>query len=458
MPSDKTRLMNIDPSSNSDRPDSADKVRYGLGDILKGRFRLEKELGRGGMGSVYKALDLRQQEANERFPWVAVKIMDASTLSSEETLMCLQRETTKSRGLSHPNIVRVFDFDREDNCVFMTMEYLEGVTLDSWIVNNPLPSYQDCMRIWGKIASALEYAHEQGLVHCDFKPNNVFICDNGDVKVIDFGISRVNADVINKATVTRFDISQLGALTPAYASCEMIEALQPVRQDDIYSFAVVMYEMLTGRHPFNGLMATQARAKKLKPERVVQISQSEWKKLSVGLSFNRSQRPVYASELISGGKTKKLHFSKTVKIVMIIFALVMFSTVSYYMFFTRGDTNLDIEVPVVETIPMERYLSESVIEEITFMLSVADAHMGVGNIISPPGNNAYEAYLKVLSLDPKNVEAEKGLSNIADINFKEAKNYILMKDAERAHVAIQRGLKVSPNHKGLNSLMDDLEK
>src|SRR5205085_2327277 len=147
--------------------------------------------------------------------------------------------------------------------------------------------YHDAMRIVSGIGKALEYAHERGFVHCDLKPANVFLTGKGEVKVIDFGIARVFKKPEEDTEATVFDAGSLGGMTPAYASPEMLEHRVPDPRDDIYALACITYELLTGRHPFNRLAATQARSAGLKPQRPDKLGHRQWRALRAALSFER---------------------------------------------------------------------------------------------------------------------------------------------------------------------------
>jgi predicted Ser/Thr protein kinase len=169
-----------------------DRVK-GVGDTLNGRFVLEECLGVGGMGTVYKALDLRKLEASDRNPYIAIKVLNVQFRGQPKSLIALQREARKAQTLAHRNIVTVYDFDRDGPMVYLTMEYLSGKPL-SRVLRAPGFTGMLCAQalpIIAGMSNALAYAHERGFVHCDFKPANVFLTDTGEVKVIDFGIARV---------------------------------------------------------------------------------------------------------------------------------------------------------------------------------------------------------------------------------------------------------------------------
>ena len=279
-----------------------------VGDTLNGRFVLEECLGVGGMGTVYKALDLRKLEASDRRPYIAIKVLNLQFRGNPKSLIALQREAKKAQTLGHRNIVTVYDFDRDGPVVYLTMEYLSGQPL-SRILRAPEfkgMSYAETLPIFKGMANALAYAHERGFVHCDFKPANVFLTDTAEVKVIDFGIARVFQRPEEETDATIFDPGSLGALTPAFASPEMLEHREPDPRDDIYALGCTTYELLTGRHPFGRVPATQARGSGLKPQRPDGLGTRQWRALRTSLAFEREARmPTVTHFLQEFGDTQK---------------------------------------------------------------------------------------------------------------------------------------------------------
>ena len=264
----------------------------GTGDTLNNRFVLEECLGVGGMGTVYKALDLRKLEASDRKPYLAIKVLNVQFRGNPNSLVALQREARKAQVLAHRNIITVYDFDRDGPIVYLTMEYLSGKPLSQLLRT---PGYQGmpvraALPIVRGMCAALAYAHERGFVHCDFKPANVFLTTNAEVKVIDFGIARVFQRPEEESDATVFDPGSLGALTPAYASPEMIEHREPDPRDDIYALGCITYELLTGHHPFDRLSATQARNADFKVQRPPNLDARQWRALRAALSFDRGTR------------------------------------------------------------------------------------------------------------------------------------------------------------------------
>lgn len=264
----------------------------GAGDVLNGRFVLEERIGTGGMSAVYKALDRRKLEADDRNPYVAVKVLNLEFRARPDSLIALQREAKKSQSLAHTNIVRVYDFDRDGSTVYMTMEYLSGQPLAKRL---RAPNFRgmpehEALGVLEGMASALAFAHDNGIVHADFKPGNVILTETGQVKVIDFGIARAFQRPDEDQEATRFDPGSLGALTPTYASPEMLEHKEPDPRDDIYALACITYEMLTGRHPFGRMQATEARDGGLQLDRRGNLTRRQFKALKSALAFEREAR------------------------------------------------------------------------------------------------------------------------------------------------------------------------
>jgi len=255
--------------------------------ILNNRFVLEATLGAGGMGTVYRAKDLRKVEANDPNPHVAVKVLNDDFKHHPDAFVTLQREASRSHRLSHPNIVTVHDFDRDGDVIFMTMELLQGQGLENLIRQHKgrgLPKDQ-ALKIIRDIGIALAYAHQKHIIHSDLKPGNIFVTADG-AKVLDFGIARLT----NQAAATDFDAGSLGALTPAYASLEMLNGEDPHPSDDVYAAAIIAYELFTGAHPYARKSAEVAEREKLRPAPIKALNKQQWRTLAAALKLRRQDR------------------------------------------------------------------------------------------------------------------------------------------------------------------------
>jgi hypothetical protein len=253
---------------------------------------LEEKLGSGGMGTVFRAKDLRKVEARDRQPYLAIKVLNNDFREHPEAFIALQREATKSQALAHPNIVSIFDFDKDGDLPFITMELLEGQELAQLLraYPNGLPETMAWQVIRG-ICAGLGHAHSAGIVHADFKPGNVFVSPSNAPKILDFGIARAVQMTETATDDTLFDPARLAALTPAYASREMLAGEDPEPRDDLYSLGIVIYLILTGRHPFGRLSAEDAAKEGLKPERPKGVTRRQWQAISRCLAFTRQDRP-----------------------------------------------------------------------------------------------------------------------------------------------------------------------
>jgi len=269
----------------------------GKGTLLKKRFLLEDVLGHGGMGTVYKTKDLRKVEAEDPNPYIATKILNQDFKDHPDAFVTLQQETAKSQTLAHPNIVTVHDFDREGDTLFMTMELLEGQPLDQLIKaqRGKGLAKEQVWKITKDLCAALAYAHQRKLIHADFKPGNVFVNTDGSAKVLDFGIARAASKEVQKH---HFDAGQLGALTPAYATIEMVKDEPLGFSDDVYALACVVYEMLAGRHPYNNRSALDAQQQKLTPKRLDKLSAREWRALSHALALTKAERTASVAQFV----------------------------------------------------------------------------------------------------------------------------------------------------------------
>jgi len=321
-------------------PSGENVTKLQTGSILKERFVLEKILGQGGMGVVYKARDLRKEEAHDRNPYVAIKVLNESFKDHPQSLIALQREARKAQTLAHPNIVTVFDFDRDGETVYMTMEYLEGDSLDRIIKKshpNPLKK-EDAFHIIDGVCNGLAYAHSHNIIHSDLKPGNIFVTDSGAVKIFDFGIARAmkhqdGADKVSGET-TLFDAGSLGGLTPAYASFEMLVGGDPDIRDDIYALACIAYELLGGKHPFNKVPANQAKSRNLTPPPLHNIHRRQYKGLLQGLSFDRDTRSAtvlqFQRDVVKEKKLGKATYITAFIVVIALAVVITFPVVQYF--------------------------------------------------------------------------------------------------------------------------------
>ena len=254
------------------------------GAVLRDRFVLQSRLEASAMSEVYKALDRRRQEAGAANPWLAIKVVSPSSTCYAEALQLLKHEAGLAQQLEHPNIVRVFDFDRDGDHAFITMEWLEGESLASLLTRQrfrPL-TVARARQIMTEIGGALDFAHARGITHADVKPGNIYLTSDGTAKLLDFGIAR--------SAVSSGERLAPDARTPAYASCEVLEGKPATPQDDVFSAACVAYRMLAGRRVFGHQNALAAEAAGQMPAAIPSLNEQQWSALQRALAFRRDTR------------------------------------------------------------------------------------------------------------------------------------------------------------------------
>ena len=208
-----------------------------VGKTLNGRYEIQEIIGVGGMAVVYKAYD----NIDDRI--VAVKILKEEFLANEEFRRRFKNESKAIAVLSHPNIVKVYDVSYGDRIQFIVMECVDGITLKEYIQQQGVINYKEAVFFVTQILRALQHAHDKGIVHRDIKPQNIMLLENGAIKVTDFGIARFSSS--ETRTMTDSTIGSVHYISPEQARGDITDD-----KADIYSVGVMLYEMLTGKLPF----------------------------------------------------------------------------------------------------------------------------------------------------------------------------------------------------------------
>ena len=209
------------------------------GSVFAGRYEIIEELGKGGMGKVYRVEDTKAKEE------IALKLIKPEIAADKKTIERFRNELTTARKIAHRNVCKMFDLGEEKGQYYLTMEYVSGGDLKKFIRRAKRLDTGTAISIAKQICEGLEEAHSMGIVHRDLKPNNIMIDDNGNSRIMDFGIAR---------TIKGKGITGSGVMigTPEYMSPEQVEGKEVDQRSDIYSLGIILYEMLTGRLPFEG--------------------------------------------------------------------------------------------------------------------------------------------------------------------------------------------------------------
>src|SRR4030095_10356718 len=215
-----------------------------------GRYEIRSLIGAGGMGEVYRASDPKINRE------VAIKVLPADFASNGERVERLEREAQAAGGLNHPNILGIYDIDSQDGTYFVVSELLVGEELRERLNEGPIP-LRKTVDYAQQIVSGLAAAHERGIVHRDLKPENIFITKDDRVKILDFGLSKLRegrTDARGSEDATRRALTDPGIVmgTVGYMSPEQVRGGISDNRSDIFSFGVILYEMLPGRRAFGG--------------------------------------------------------------------------------------------------------------------------------------------------------------------------------------------------------------
>jgi serine/threonine protein kinase len=286
----------IQPSAAPPAPSHAGKVArrdITTGTVLCDRYVLGRLLGAGGSSLIFQAVDRRCVGTNGSGNRIAIKLLRPDMRNNPHALTRLRREFRQMQRLSHPGIARVFELGCDADVWFMTMELVEGWTVNQWLQS--APDRNAVLRLIEACCEALHHAHEAGVVHGDLKPSNVLVLPGGAVKLVDFG-SAADRD----ATMSVVDKERSFAATPQYASPQVLAGEAAEQRDDVFSLACLAYTVLTqGAHPFQHKSSTAAQQADLRPAYERGMSEREFDVISRALAWDREARPATAREFVA---------------------------------------------------------------------------------------------------------------------------------------------------------------
>jgi len=444
--------------------------------VIRDNYRLIERLGEGGMGVVWKAIDLVQEEGDSRNPYVAIKFLSRNFKEHPDALKALVRELARYQRLNHPNIVRAYELSRVGNTVFMVMELLNGISLKPFIKANPNGiSLEEAKPIIQNMGKALSYIHKEGIAHLDFKPDNVFYDPKEQiVKIIDLGIARlINPSERDK---TRYDPGNLSAYTEPYASSEMLLGLDPAPADDIYALACVTYELLSGKHPFHRKAANKAEAEKMSPKPIKSLTSSQNKVLLRALAFRREERTPTVEKFLEElfpQKQKRSIFTIPKIIIFFIVIGVVFGGLHWKKIDddkkrqeaieiahslaelehlkkleeARNEEQIKKDKQIVEQEAEARRLVKE--KKIKSLLEKCKRHLEAKRFTTGTQGTALDCYQQVLKLDPNNPDPKAGLKVMEDFYIEIIDTALLNKQKNRANKFVYRLKKVNPNSPNL---------
>jgi serine/threonine protein kinase len=296
---DVTLMRSAAGSSTASTPRQS--IPFGQGYRLRGRYELAEMIGQGAMGQVWRAKDLLGEEALDRNPYVAVKVLNSDFEARPEAFVALHREATRVQKLAHPNIVTVYVFDRDEESgrAFVAMELLEGRPLDRVIRQGGVAGLprSEAMPIIRGMAEGLSYAHRKGIVHSDFKPANVFVTTDGTPKILDFGIARavqvaerVAGIPVPDSLREQRDDSGFQGYTVNYAAPEALSGAPPSTAEDVFALGIVAYELVSGSHPFKRMSALEAQAANVQRPALRGLKRRECNAIEKALNYDPARR------------------------------------------------------------------------------------------------------------------------------------------------------------------------
>lgn len=428
-----------------------------------GKYRIDRVLGQGAMGVVYKGFD-----PNIDRP-VAIKTIHRSLLDTDmgQELLSRFRNEAKAVGrLQHANIVAIYEFDQHEGTPFFAMELVDGQELKNLLRDGAKLSFEEVVALFDQILDGLAYTHALGIVHRDIKPANIFVLKNGSIKIADFGIARVDNSELTLAG------SVLG--TPSYMSPEQCMGHSADPRSDLFSTAVMLYEVSTGQKAFKGETATAimhnvVSANPEPPTKInTELPPAFDEVLKKALAKNPMQRFQSAAEFKAAldnclvkPQGNVLKRKLLVTGVGVLSALLVLG--GSYWFVNRpvtisttisnANTNLNSNNAARSSKPV----TAEDAKKIDRLLQVAKAHFLVGYLVSPQGSNAYDAYQQVLEIDPNNQEALKGTEEAIDRFYKRAKLLWAQGDVQNTKEHLALAATLFPNHQGFAELRKEVE-
>ncbi len=467
---DATRIGDASKTRLADHKVTRVDTVLKIGSVVGDRYELQSQLGSGGMGTVFKAHDRLRAEAQDRKPHVALKVLSDQFKEHPDSMIALQRETRRAQSMAHPNVITVHEFFKDGPHYYLTMELLHGHPLDHLLrtkLNAAMP-IEEAWPIIEGVGKALQYGHEQGIVHSDIKPGNIFICTNSVVKVLDFGISRpIPLSDVPETEQTVFDArKRLGTLTPSYASLEMWYEDTPDPRDDIYSLAVVSYLLLSGRHPFDGRSAKTVFEEKLVPERITTITFGQWSAIARGLKLRRRNRIRTVTEFLNLLSPDNVERSRR-RVLALLGVLLVVTAIGIGLNYYRmalEDRMLEnpngVAVPAepVEVTPEQQVEIDDLLTLARFDFDSIDENASANDLeylLNQGHNSVLELVETVLAINPHDEAAQQMKQDVFDLYSRKAEEYFEQSNYESAWLMARNAQDIS-NKRAIRNLLSQI--
>jgi serine/threonine protein kinase len=439
-----------DPIGSAQPPSSLQEP--GVGSILKGKYRLETQIGEGGMGVVYRAIDLDIVNSTS---YVAIKLLKAE-LRTRVARTALADEVKLTQKLQSENIVDVYSFEQDANTAFMVMEFLPGRSLDKYIAEEYALGrpFKLAWPIIKGMGEGLKESHRHNIVHSDFKPSNVLITP-GPTKVLDFGIARA----VGRPLI---------GLTAAYASRDMILGMPCDRRDDVYSFGLVVYELLSGKHPFcdekgDRMRATEAHAEGMRVARLRGLTGRQHAALKGALQFERSKRTANIEDVLEELERPPPPIWLWVAVCALLLVVVGMAAIGAYRRFGPQDSynqfldyyQRNCGAPMgggadAETVKQLLDLGQQYLRE-----GLKPLNPGLLSENARPLSSALSAFQEVHKADCTNASATRGVFKIVDAYKTEAQRLLAENQSKQALDITEMALRIWPSSVDLKTLERD---
>lgn len=445
-----------------------------------GRYRLISELGRGAMGIVYQCIDPDFERT------VAIKVLHPELLvsdSSGEFRLRFRNEMRAAGRVSHPNIVNVYDAGEQDGRPYFVMEFVVGRELSTLLQEEGPMALAPALEMADDILAGLGHIHSLGVVHRDLKPANIFVTADGQAKLADFGVAKLEST----------ELTQVGTVigSPRYMSPEQCQGLPVDQRSDLFAAGVVLFEMVTGERCFDGASATavmqqimrgsQERIKRagkslpdvLKPVLLKALAQEPDKRFQSAEEFRQALAAI-STRNAAPASTSRASWLAGLAILLVI-AVGGGTWLAIYQHPAAATTQASSASPTVippaepqpvantapavstPTQPEVQALSPTNQQKVQLLLQVAQAHEMTGRLVTPSGSSAFDAYELVLKIDPHNAKAQDGLQGLQQKVTERINQLLAQGNKADALAEANAGVAAFPDSPALQKLANQLK-